>query len=387
MRKNKSFFRLFFLVGLILTLGYIAKFVFSSSVSSLPQTALSQNEAKAQTPTTTDANPSSSSAASSQKDAVNEKNSSGAQIKGPWAASAPGRVEPKEGEIRITAQSSGEIIDVIVKSGAQVQKGDLLVRLDDRDLQAKLSAALAEEGVRLLERNEEVVKDAALDRRKAEDAFTRADRTLYKAKLALDEVARKAREGEADANDLEAARKRVTDAQKKLTSEQAALEKANAAEDLPYPSRLESSLTQARSDIFQIENAIERTRIRAPSGGSVLNVWAKVGEVAVASPDAPIVLLGDVSSMRVRTEVEERASVKVRVGQKAVVRSDAYPGQDFTGTVTSVAPALGPQRITSRGPRKPNDIEVLEVMVVLDGQPPLLTGMRVDVYFRDLESS
>ena len=33
---------------------------------------------------------------------------------------------------------------------------------------------------------------------------------------------------------------------------------------------------------------------------------------------------------------------------------------------------------TSRGPRRPNDVEVLEVLISLDGTPPLLTGMRVD---------
>jgi HlyD family secretion protein len=69
-----------------------------------------------------------------------------------------------------------------------------------------------------------------------------------------------------------------------------------------------------------------------------------------------------------------------------VVRADAFQDRDFEGVVTQIAPALGPPRLTTRGPRRPNDVEVLEVMIALDGQPPLLTGMRVDVYFK-LESS
>ena len=40
------------------------------------------------------------------------------------------------------------------------------------------------------------------------------------------------------------------------------------------------------------------------------------------------------------------------------------------------------RNIVSRGPRRPNDVEVLEAMVDLDGLPPLLTGMRVDVFFK-----
>ena len=74
--------------------------------------------------------------------------------------------------------------------------------------------------------------------------------------------------------------------------------------------------------------------------------------------------------------------MKVRVGQQVVVRVDAYPDRDFPGTVTSTAASLGSPRIVARGPRRPNDVEVLEVLVALDGQPPLLTGMRVDVFFK-----
>ncbi|WP_296202753.1 efflux RND transporter periplasmic adaptor subunit, partial [uncultured Hyphomicrobium sp.] len=152
--------------------------------------------------------------------------------------------------------------------------------------------------------------------------------------------------------------------------------------DQPLPTRVESSLLVARTDLSQVENAIDRTRVRAPQDGTVLNVWAKPGEMAAPSNDAALVLFGDVSSMRVRAEVEERDVTKIRVGQRVVVRADGYPDKDFEGVVTQVAPALGPPRITTRGPRRPNDVEVLEVLIGLDGTPPLLTGMRVDAFFR-----
>jgi len=306
----------------------------------------------------------------------------GQSIRGSWAASATGRVEPKEGEIRIVAQAPGEIMEVVAKTGDKVQAGDLLVRLDDSDLQAKLTAALAEEAVRVLERDEEAVTGPGLDRRTAEDAAAKAERAVFAAQIAVDDIARKVRAGTDNADELADARTRLADARTKLADERAALAKVAEREDMPLPSRLESSLTLARSDVTQVENAIERTRVRAPAEGTVLNVWARTGEVAVTSPEAPLALFGDISGLRVRTEVEERDVVKIRVGQKAVVKADAFSGQEFTGIVTSIAPALGPQRITSRGPRRPNDVEVLEVMVALDGQPPLLTGMRVDVFFK-----
>jgi len=64
------------------------------------------------------------------------------------------------------------------------------------------------------------------------------------------------------------------------------------------------------------------------------------------------------------------------------VRADAFPDQDFEGRVNSIAQSLSAPRIASRGPRRPNDVEVLEALIDLDGLPPLLTGMRVDVFFK-----
>lgn len=303
-------------------------------------------------------------------------------LKPVWAASATGRVEPKDGEVRIVSQTPGRIVDVLVKASDKVSAGDLLVRLDDDDLWAKLAAAKAEEAVRIRERDEEPVKGSGEERRKGEDAVAAAERSVVSARDALDQVAAKVRAATGTADDVSAARSKLNDVRSKLSAERAALEKVNTKEDMPLPTRLESAMTIARSDVTQVENAIERTRVRAPLDGTVLNVWAKVGEMAAMSPDAALVLFGDVSSLRVRTEVEERDVVKVRVGQKVIVRADAFPEKDFEGVVTSLAPALGPPRILSRGPRRPNDVEVLEVMVGLDGQPPLLTGMRVDVFFK-----
>src|SRR6185437_2341006 len=107
---------------------------------------------------------------------------------------------------------------------------------------------------------------------------------------------------------------------------------------------------------------VEHTRVRAPFDGTVLNIIAKEGEVAAPSPENTLLVFGDLSAMKVRAE--------------------AYPDQDFEGRVGSIAQSLSQPNIVSRGPRRPNDVEVLEAVVDLDGLPPLLTGMRVDVFFK-----
>jgi len=301
-----------------------------------------------------------------------------------WAASATGRVEPKDGEVRVTTQTAGEIVAVHVKTNDKIAAGDVMVQIDDTDLVDKLAAARAEAQVRVRERDEEpAAKGPAEERRVAEDDLDKAERALFDAKQALDRAA-VATLSDANAGDaVVKARERVVTDTKAVDKARQNLARVNALANLPLPTRLEAALSQARSDLTLLENAIDRTRVRAPYDGTVLTVWAKVGETAAPSPDAPLVLFGDLSSLRVRAEVEERDTVKIKQGQVAIIKVDAYGDKEFTGKVTSIAQSLGPPRIASRGPRRPNDVEVLEVLVGLDGNPPLLTGMRVDVFFKD----
>jgi HlyD family secretion protein len=294
-----------------------------------------------------------------------------------WAASATGRVEPKDGEARISAETTGRVVEVIANVNDRVQAGDPLVLLDSDELYTKLAAALSESEVRVRERDEEQATGVALERRQAEDALNTSQRALFRAQRAFDTTLR----GE-DVNAIGDARTRLDEAKKQVETDKAALAELLAKPGLPLPTRGESSLLVARTDVEQVEQAIERTVVRAPQDGTVLNVWAKVGEMAAPSPDAALILFGDISSLRVRAEVEARDLTKIRMGQRTVVRADAFPDKDFEGVVTQVAPALGSPRITTRGPRRPNDIEVLEVLISLDGTPPLLTGMRVDAFFR-----
>ena len=305
-----------------------------------------------------------------------------------WAASATGRVEPRDGEVRVTTQQGGEIVAVNVKTNDKVASGAGLVQLDDTDLVDKLAAARSEAQVRVRERDEEpATKGPAEERRAADDKADAANRALFDARQALDRATFKARSDASAADAVGKARDAVAAAQKKADAELANVARVAALPNMPLPTRLESALTQARSDLTLLENAIDRTRIRAPYDGTVLTVWAKLGETAVPSPESPLVLFGDLSSLRVRAEVEERDVVKIKEGQGAVIRVDAYGEKDFNGKVTSIAQSLGPPRIVSRGPRRPNDVEVLEVLVSLDGNPPLLTGMRVDVFFKDGETA
>jgi HlyD family secretion protein len=302
-----------------------------------------------------------------------------------WAASAAGRIEPMGGEVRIGAQAPGRVAEVLVAQNDKVVAGDLLARIDDEELIGKVNAAIAEAAARKRERDNGDMSTgkAAQDRRSAEDSVATSERQLVQARDEFDRAYRARRAGQSGPDaDVEKTRDAVNKARERLDQARSILRRALAADGLPSPSRLEVALTAARADVSAADAALERTRIRAASAGTALQVSVKVGETVAPSPENVLVMIGDLSSLRVKAEIEERDVGKLRLGQGAIIRSDAFPNRDFEGKVASLGQALGPSRIGQRGPRKPTDVDMLEILIDLVGQPPLLPGMRVDVYLK-----
>lgn len=306
-----------------------------------------------------------------------------------YDAAAPGRVEPNGGEIRMGAVTPGRIVEVTVQPNDRVTAGDLLVRLSDDEALARVHGARAEAAVRKRERDTtDGTTDLVRARRQAEDANVEAEYALSQARAEFDAayLAHRRDGSSANLDRLNERRQGVRNAETRLENERAALRKAETAQGIALPTRAEAGFTAARAELALALTALERTRVRAPRDGTVLNVSARAGETATPSPEQVLLTMGDVSSLKVRAEVEERDAAKVRVGQNVIVKSDAYPGREFAGKVVSLAPALGPGKLGQRGPRRPNDVDVLEVVADMEGQPPLLPGMRVDVFFKPIET-
>jgi len=95
-----------------------------------------------------------------------------------------------------------------------------------------------------------------------------------------------------------------------------------------------------------------------------------------------MLVMGDVSALRVRAEVDQQYLGKVRMGQHTEVRAAAFRGREFDGKVSSIARIVGPSRINSGDPRKFNDADVFDVVVDLSDPGPLVVGQQVDVYFK-----
>ena len=113
----------------------------------------------------------------------------------------------------------------------------------------------------------------------------------------------------------------------------------------------------------------------------MLKVLRREGEFSGASTGTPLVVVGDLSTMIVRTELIDRDAARVAVGQKAEVWLDGDPKR-WHGHVIEAASLMGRRTSRSLDPTDRFDRDVREVLVAFDGPaPPALVGLRVNVGF------
>jgi HlyD family secretion protein len=297
-----------------------------------------------------------------------------------WQAVAPGRVEPRSGEIRLWATVMGRIGEVPVSANDKVLAGEPLVRLDDAEARARVAAAQAQAATRKRVRNDKSAGKAA-SRRKAEDAVADAEAALVAARDAFDKTALALRAGSGSDTDIATARAAWTGAQESLDQHRAQLRKLESETGTPLPTESEGQFNVARSELWRAMVELEKLTIRAPIAGTVLLVGAKPGELATPASPQPLLTLGDLSALRVRAELDEHDVGKVKPGDTVVVHADAFRGRQFAGKVSAIAPIVQPGHNNPSGSRNLTDFSVTEVLVDLADPGPLVVGMKVDVYF------
>jgi HlyD family secretion protein len=296
-----------------------------------------------------------------------------------WQAVAPGRVEPWSGEIRIGSAAMGRVGEVLVKINDTVFPGEAMIRLENEEARNRHAKAELQYNLRKRARPAVTAKNA--ERRKHEDAVGDGENAVVGARTAVDRAAAAKRGGNGSDDDLATARKNLEHAREQLQQRRAELIKFEADAAATTPSELEGQFSMARIDLRGAEAALDNLIVRAPTAGTVLQVNIRAGELASPSAPQPLIVLGDLSKLRVRAEIDERDYGDIKVGQRVVVRSAAFRGRDVAGTVSSIAPIIDAGRIGARGQRNLTDINVAEVVVDLAETGPLAVGMKVDVYF------
>ncbi len=98
---------------------------------------------------------------------------------------------------------------------------------------------------------------------------------------------------------------------------------------------------ESRASVAAAEDALSKTTIVSPIAGRITRVNAEEGETVVTGtmnmPGSVILTVSDLSAIEAAVEVDESAVARVRVGQKAAVRLDAFPDRELAGEVTEIA--------------------------------------------------
>ena len=215
--------------------------------------------------------------------------------------SASGKMQP-EVEVIMRPDVSGEIIELNVKEGDYVRKGDLLLRIRPEIYQARIDEINA---------------------------------TM---------LTQKAREQQAKASVLEA--EAEYERQQKLHDRNLTSESAYVQAKTEYESQkanYEAAKYQVQSVQAQLQQAkeeLQKTIIRAPKDGTVSKLAVEQGERVLGSQQVAgteMMRIADMNQMEVMVEVNENDIVNVSMGDTAKIQVDAYPERTFKGVVTEIA--------------------------------------------------
>lgn len=230
--------------------------------------------------------------------------------------------------VQVGTQVSGTIAELHADYNSEVQKGQLLAKLDPQLLQAQVQQQ--EANVRSVE--------ATLNDDTAGIASSRAN--LEKAKVdVLDKQRKLKRQNELFTENLIA--------RDDLDTAQAALGAAVATQNAAQ-AQLESSearykadqarLGQARASLDSAKVNLDHTVIVSPISGTIISRSVDVGQTVAASFSSPTLftIAADLTKMQVNTNIDEADVGRIAQGMRATFTVDAYPGETFGGTISQI---------------------------------------------------
>ena len=107
------------------------------------------------------------------------------------------------------------------------------------------------------------------------------------------------------------------------------------------------------------------------------------GTAVSNQPPTQIAIIGDLSTLRIRAEVDELDIAQIHEGQRVLIKADAYPSLQIYGKVIRVNKRLGARLVQTDRSSERTDSKVLQTLIDLDKDAVLPVGLRVDVLFLD----
>jgi membrane fusion protein (multidrug efflux system) len=300
-----------------------------------------------------------------------------------WLTSG-GSVSTDDAQIRqdivsVSPQVNGQVVEVMVRNGARVKRGDLLFRIDPQPYQVALENAQAQLASAQLQTK--VLRTTAAGTG-GDIAGAEANLKIKQNALARQQALLK--QGFTTRADYEDALNEVKTAETQLADARARAANANAA---VAPGE-QPQIAQAQAAVDKAKLDLERTDVRAPMDGVIENADdLQVGKMAVTG----IGMLSLVHSQTawVEANFKEKDVGRMVPGLRAEITVDAYPGQKFPGHVQSIGAGTGSEfSLLPAQNANGNWVKVTQrvpVRIAFDGKPskPMIAGLSVTakVYF------
>jgi HlyD family secretion protein len=292
-----------------------------------------------------------------------------------------GLIEPKSENIEVAAITPGTVVEVKVQEGAEVAAGDMLFRLDDRQLQAELAVqeSLLDEAKATLGRwqqmprledvppSEARVKKFQADVELRRDQLQRTRGLVAKNAMAEQELVEREQA-------YQAAQAELTQALAEDARLKAGAWKADLAVAQSQVERMEAQVAQARVEL-------DRLAVRSPIAGRVLKVDVRPGEYVGTPPGKPLVILGDVSTLHVRVDIDEQDLPRLEPGMpgQGFVRGDAE--RPLQLSFVRIEPFTEPKRSLTGAGNERIDTRVLQVIYAIESTPrEVYVGQQIDVF-------
>jgi HlyD family secretion protein len=229
---------------------------------------------------------------------------------------APGEIEPNV-KVDVSAEVSARILELPFREGENVRQGDMIIRLDAADFQARLESSEA--------------------RRDAERFRLQSEQSRIAGPISsLSNAQERLRRQEQLFETGDISRQNLDDARNKVAELSAQVEAGKLSISV-----LESSLAAAEADIDQARDRVAKTVMKSPINGVITILNAEVGELVVVgtmnNAGTVIMTIADLSRMRLDAKVAESDIAKVANTQPAEIRINAYPDEVFEGIVERIA--------------------------------------------------
>jgi HlyD family secretion protein len=241
------------------------------------------------------------------------------------SVSANGKIQP-EVELKISSDVSGEIVDLFVKEGDHIKKGDLLCKINPLIYESSMNRMVATLNATKANYANSVARleQVKANANNVELSFKRNKKLMEQGAISQSEfdAAKAAYEGAVA--DVKGAEESVKAAEYNVKSTEASLKEAN--------------------------DNLAKTSIFSPVDGTVSKLNKERGERVVGTAQmegTEIMRLANLNEMEVRVDVNENDIVRVHIGDTAMIDVDAYLDRKFKGIVTQIANSANTTGVTT----------------------------------------